>query len=183
MWTERVLAGTFLSVVLSLSLQRIVLLTSTHASLWLKGQLGSSLLRRTLRKTSPSSRHATLDCSTLFIFILLDTSTDLEPDFSDADWNQSTAKRYSVVGRTVWSSGRHQTTHSFTTLSATQAMSATNALMLPFLLVCRGSFVNVTPTFLAGQTLSRSKHIFDSSLCLSRTSEILHCFPTRSQLA
>ena len=64
-------------------------------------------------KTSPSSRHIIPWCSTYFIIILFDISTDLDTISRDANWNQDTTMRYIAVGRTVWSSGRHHSIQSW----------------------------------------------------------------------
>ena len=53
-------------------------------------------------------------------------------------------------------------------------MRAMNALMLPRLLVCTGSFLSATPLLLDRPCFVQS--IFDNSLCLSCTAESLHCF-------
>ena len=65
-----------------------------------QGQTGlnASLLRAFLKNTLPSSHHVSPGCSKCFTFILFDTSTDLDTDFSDADWNQIATERNSAVG-------------------------------------------------------------------------------------
>ena len=107
--TEHLVARTFFSVPVCLSRTSHCALLFTFTRTCVAQALSdlcSSCLRATLKESSPSSRHVTPWSPQCVVHILFH-ATSVDTEFT------ASRQRNSAVGRTVWSSGRHHSIHTF----------------------------------------------------------------------